>query len=289
MIVLGHRGCPGKAVENTLESLRIAGAEGADGVEFDVQLTADGEPVLFHDDSLRRLAGVPLRMGRLDWRELREFTLQQGAVRPQPITHLDSVLDWFGQTRLILNVELKVPPRTSQPRTDLLAAVVARRLSPVVHDATLRGRIVVSSFSRRALNALADAAPELRRAALIDERPLTDFWSLNQPQATDAIAQVHPPIRQLTSDKLVRWKALGWPVWPWTVNAPRDWERTVQWGLADLVQGAITDEPGGLRQFLERHAPALRRNSALGVRPLSDSRTNATPESATAASHRQST
>ncbi len=259
MIVLGHRGYPRKAVENTLESLRIACAEGADGVEFDVQLTADGEPVLFHDESLKRLTGVPLRLSRLDWRELREMTVQLQGLRAQPIAHLDTVLDWWAPTRMVLNVELKVPARSALARIEQLARAVARRLRLAGHDPALHSRVVVSSFSSPALAALADAAPELQRAALIDERPLTDFWALNQPQATDAIAQVHPPIRQLTSDKLVRWKALDWPVWPWTVNDVRDWERTAQWAQADLVHGAITDEPGDLRRFLERHAPALRK------------------------------
>ncbi|MBM4343243.1 MAG: hypothetical protein FJ100_07665 [Deltaproteobacteria bacterium] len=258
MIVIGHRGCPRKAVENTMESLRIAQAEGADGVEFDVQWTADGEPVLFHDDSLRRLAGMPLRIGRLDWREVRDLTVAAPGLRAQPIAHFDQVLDWWGQSRLTLNVELKVPARSPPPRVDHLAHCVARRLAGAAGDPLWLGRLVVSSFSSRALAAVAGVAPHLRRAALIDERPLTDFWSLNQPQATDAIAQVHPPIRQLSSDKLVRWKALGWPVWPWTVNEPRDWERTAQWALAGLVQGAITDEPGALRRFIDRHAPALR-------------------------------
>ena len=52
--VMGHRGAKGHAPENTLAGLRKAAGLGCRWVEFDVKLTADGELILFHDDSLRR-------------------------------------------------------------------------------------------------------------------------------------------------------------------------------------------------------------------------------------------
>ncbi|WP_030195267.1 glycerophosphodiester phosphodiesterase [Streptomyces sp. NRRL S-87] len=52
---VGHRGDPHRVRENTLDSLRSAFARGADAVEVDVRLTADGVPVLLHDESFRRL------------------------------------------------------------------------------------------------------------------------------------------------------------------------------------------------------------------------------------------
>ena len=50
--VIGHRGSPKKALENTFHSFDAAEADGADGFELDVRLTADGEPVVFHDADL---------------------------------------------------------------------------------------------------------------------------------------------------------------------------------------------------------------------------------------------
>ena len=257
MLVIGHRGSPRLAVENTLESLRIATDGGADGVEFDVQLCADGEPVLFHDDSLRRLAAVPLRLARLDWRELRDYSLRSGQLQPQRPTHLDQVLDWWVQKPVWLNVELKVAASANSAAVALLASTVAKRLRQFGSQSGLLDRVVVSSFSRPALAHFAEQLPQVRRAALIDERPVTDWWHLNQPQATAEIGQVHPPFRQLSADKLVDFKAVGWPVWPWTVNGPRNWERVCQWALADLVQGTITDDPALLVSFVIRHLRPL--------------------------------
>ena len=59
---MGHRGAAGLAPENTLASIRKAADQGAPWVEFDVMLTGDGVPVLFHDDSLKRLTGLDVLM-----------------------------------------------------------------------------------------------------------------------------------------------------------------------------------------------------------------------------------
>src|ERR1700761_745137 len=56
--IIGHRGAPAYAPENTLESFREAHRRGAPWIETDVKLTADGVPVLMHDDSLKRTTGV---------------------------------------------------------------------------------------------------------------------------------------------------------------------------------------------------------------------------------------
>ena len=56
--VIGHRGAMAYALENTLESFREARRRGATWVEIDVKLTADGVPIVMHDDSLKRTMGI---------------------------------------------------------------------------------------------------------------------------------------------------------------------------------------------------------------------------------------
>src|SRR3569833_1302131 len=56
--LVAHRGYPRRYPENTLEGINAAIAAGACHVEFDVQVTADGVPVLLHDDSLMRTTGT---------------------------------------------------------------------------------------------------------------------------------------------------------------------------------------------------------------------------------------
>ncbi len=61
-IVIGHRGAAGHAPENTPAAFEEAVRLGADAVEFDVQFSADGWPLVFHDETLQRMANVPVRV-----------------------------------------------------------------------------------------------------------------------------------------------------------------------------------------------------------------------------------
>jgi hypothetical protein len=60
-----HRGASEYAPENTLSSFFMGAAMGANGIETDIQLTKDGIPVLFHDDSLKRVTGVDALLSAL--------------------------------------------------------------------------------------------------------------------------------------------------------------------------------------------------------------------------------
>src|SRR3546814_10832461 len=69
--VMGHRGAKGLAPENTLASMKAAAEAGATWVEFDVMLTGDGEPVLFHDDTLQRTTGIAGELARTPFATVR--------------------------------------------------------------------------------------------------------------------------------------------------------------------------------------------------------------------------
>ncbi|MGP4112430.1 glycerophosphodiester phosphodiesterase [Streptomyces sp. 4N509B] len=74
LTVVGHRGDPVRARENTLASFRAAIAAGADAVELDVRTTRDGVPVVLHDPTLRRLWGHDRPVAELTAREVAEVT-----------------------------------------------------------------------------------------------------------------------------------------------------------------------------------------------------------------------
>ncbi|MFV8833671.1 glycerophosphodiester phosphodiesterase family protein [Aquisalimonas sp.] len=63
--IIAHRGVARSYPENTLAAFEAAVAAGADGIELDIQLTADGVPVVLHDPSLQRTTGVDGDVNRL--------------------------------------------------------------------------------------------------------------------------------------------------------------------------------------------------------------------------------
>lgn len=74
-MIIGHRGAAGHAPENTEAAFAAALALGVDAVEFDVQFTADGRPVVFHDEDLGRMAAVPARIRSYSEAVLRGFDI----------------------------------------------------------------------------------------------------------------------------------------------------------------------------------------------------------------------
>ena len=106
MLIIAHRGASAEAPENTLAAFRRAIELGADGVEFDVRLAADGVPVVIHDATLKRTAGIDRRvaditsaeLARLDvgsWFNRHHGHLADEAYALERIPTLERVLDFL--------------------------------------------------------------------------------------------------------------------------------------------------------------------------------------------------
>ena len=146
--VFAHRGlsiaADGSAIdENTIPAFARALEVGAHYIESDIQVTSDGVPVLFHDDDLSRVAGVPSPVGKLTLAELQEIRLEHGGQIPT----LVEALREFPATRF--NLDFKSV-------SSILAGTAA------ISSIGAQGRVLVASFSdaRRlaALNKLPGAA-----------------------------------------------------------------------------------------------------------------------------------
>ncbi len=256
MRVVGHRGARWRALENTVEALRIAYEDGADGVEFDVQVSADGELVLFHDDALAPMAGSPGRVADWPWRELRRLTVTDRHGHRGRICHFQQALELLLQRGGLRNLELKVVGDAG-PR---LVERVVRAIAPCATDGW-----VISSFDREALVRFAAVGLGFEVAALVEPEPC-DFLALaaDDGRADEAIERlreplgatwraIHPNHGQIAASRADRWRDAGLLLRPWTVNGANDWTRVREAG----VDAAITDDPAGLRRFLDRRSPGV--------------------------------
>lgn len=140
--------------ENTLEALARAKEEGADGIECDVQLSADGELFIFHDDDARRVCGKDVSVATLPWREIRELKV----FGRHAIPHLDDLLSamegWPGGELFIDLHQVSVP----------LARAVAQRLE----SSSVKSRSFILDFykNRHLLKEAKKAAPSVRIAVM---------------------------------------------------------------------------------------------------------------------------
>jgi glycerophosphoryl diester phosphodiesterase len=118
--VLGHRGFSARCPENTLASFRAAMECGADGVEFDIQKTADGRFAVIHDDRLERTTNGNGAVREKTMAELKALDAGGGETIPQ----LGEVLaELAGYEGALINVELKEQNIEVSDAEDVLAVL----------------------------------------------------------------------------------------------------------------------------------------------------------------------
>ncbi len=149
VLLIGHRGSPTGAPENSLAGFELAYEQGADGVEFDVQRTRDGHNVVMHDVTVDRTTSCTGRVGDYPLEEIRACTLSNG----EPVVTLDEMLSSINGLFKILFLEIKVPEDAPPPDEEIVAQVddaVAAVLASGYAE-----KIVIISYSDVALRRIA--------------------------------------------------------------------------------------------------------------------------------------
>lgn len=230
--VIAHRGASHYAPENTLAAFRFAVEQGADGIEFDVKLSADGHPIIIHDATVDRTTNGTGKVSELTLNELR--TLDAGSwfgksYAGEPIPTLGEVLDTVGHD-LILNIELT---NYTTPR-DALPEIVA----DTVEKHNMTERVFFTSFHPRTVSRIAKRLPNVPRGLLL----LPTFAGKISHFVFGKLLplQTINPEFQLVSPGFVK-KAhqRERKVFPYTINAKDD----ILSALMAGVDGIITDDP----------------------------------------------
>ena len=218
-LVYGHRGTRRGPTENTLAAMRLALAQGADGVELDVRLCAGGEVIVLHDPDLRRVAGAALRAADASLDELRAVDLGAG----ERVPLLDAAIDLVIGAGALLNIELK----SDVPDEDALVAKVVERVA--ARPAAMCEKILFSSFSLHICELLHAALPNMPTALLFGRR---------QHEPPPWASVIHPGESLVSARAIDEWHAQGLLVNTWTVN---DAKRAVEL-LKAGIDGIVTDD-----------------------------------------------
>lgn len=248
---MGHRGAKALAPENTLASMKAAAEAGARWVEFDVMLTADGEPVLFHDDTLQRTTGIPGEMSKTPFATLRrldaslDFARRYGrwrgrdfAGRPDcRVPSLQDTVSCLLDLGLTPNVEIKP---TAGLAVETAEVALKRMLALWPQD---RLPPLISSFERSSLAAARRVAPRWPRGLLAEVLPRD--W--RQAMMELDCASLHLDWRRTRRTDVAAVKAAGYAFAVYTVNGVRAGRRLLDKGVDCL----ITDRPDLLLPALD--------------------------------------
>ncbi|WP_322795591.1 glycerophosphodiester phosphodiesterase [Tepidiforma sp.] len=236
-LVIGHAAAAGEAPANTLAGVRQCLDARAEAMEIDVQLSADGIPVLLHDTTLDRTTNLTGPVRDYPFAALAAADAGGG----EPIPSLEQVLDLV-DGRLTVMCELKATP--GDPAQD------ARNVDAVIDVIRRRGAeswTAIHSFSPDMVERARTAEPRISAAIISPpvtgdgiERLLGGALKRN----AQAISVEHHAV---TRDLVERARRRQVTVWCWTADTPADWERLVEAGVA----GIITNVPHQLRAWLE--------------------------------------
>lgn len=168
-LIIAHRGASLHAPENTLAALRMAIDAGADGVEFDVQVSNDGVPVVFHDLDLRRIAGRSRRVRDLTVAELKDVDVgawydrkrrrrRSSEFAGEKIPTLEEVLRLLDGFTGRIYVELKAAPSGAHEMVSTVCGTLG--------DSRLLPQMIVKSFRSEILPEVRRVLPDVTTAAL---------------------------------------------------------------------------------------------------------------------------
>ncbi|MGB8215380.1 MAG: glycerophosphodiester phosphodiesterase family protein [Anaerolineales bacterium] len=239
-IVIAHRGDKAHAPENTLAAFKLAAEKGADAIEFDVKLTADGQVIVLHDQTVNRTTNGKGDVSKLSLAALRD--LDAGAwfseqYRGERIPTLDEVFEVVGKG-IYMNVELT---NYASPGDALVPEVVA-----LVKKHGLHARVLFSSFYVRNLKKARLLLPDVPRG-LLCMPGFSGLWGRTFTWRGDYFA-LHPYLTDLNTALVNRVHAAGKRLHVWTVNAEADLKRMLGLG----VDAVFTDDPALALRLLGR-------------------------------------
>ncbi|GFO60764.1 glycerophosphoryl diester phosphodiesterase [Geomonas silvestris] len=243
-LIIGHRGSPREAPENTLGSFRLAFAEGADGIETDFRLSKDGEIVCLHDERTARTADADLVVARSSFGELRH--LDAGAWkgerwRGERIPSLAEVLEEIPAGKLFF-IEIKCGTE-----------ILPRLENTLLGSGFPADKVRILAFSAELIRAVKERLPGYRACWLTDYR-FRGSWHPEPRQVletlracrADGLASRERSV--LDREFVAELRREGEEIHVWTVDRVRQARRLLELG----VDSIMTNRPGWLRQNLDR-------------------------------------
>ena len=258
--VVAHRGASFENAEHTLGAYVKALDAGAEGLECDVRLTADGHLVCVHDRDLRRTAARKGLVSNsnledleaLDFASWKNPWAELDDEAPDRDTRLDSVLTLRKLLEMVADYDRRVEVAIETKHPTRYGGLVEKRVAELLHtfgwDAPGQGepsRARVMSFSYTALQRMERLAPSVRLVQLVDK---AQYWPmLRRVMGRDWLRR---PRHRAAQASTRSWPSgsprSGRDLHVWTVNTEPDLRRCQELG----VQAVITDRPAYVLELL---------------------------------------
>lgn len=235
--IVAHRGFSAMAPENTLVAFSAALEEGADSIEFDLQISSDGVPVIFHDATLDRITGTSGTIREKTISELKQ--LNAGAwfaeqYAGESIPTLAEALFIFKQVEKYLYFDVKPHAEWLEEEIDNLGKVLVQE--------DLAHKSIITSFNENFLQRFRLKFPDIRLGYF-----LTDFSDFEQQlqkavNARNAILSVYYPVI-LNYPQIVKISQnQNVDLVVWTVDNREDWQNLGNFGVKRIITNSLIEK-----------------------------------------------
>lgn len=227
--ITAHRGSSLRAPENTMSSFALAEDELADYVELDVHLTYDGIPVCLHDDDLKRVAGVPIKIWNITYDAVSRIDIgkKQGFLKYDHVPAFEAVMESF-EGKIKFNIEVK----TGKNEPKLVEKVVR-----IIEEYDMVDDCIITSKDYSALKEVKRLNPDIRTGYIL----AAAYGSYYGIDDVDVISINYNYVSKSMVDAV---HDKGKEVHVWTVNKPSRIKSLANMGVDNI----ITDDPVAARE-----------------------------------------
>ncbi|MCI8553466.1 MAG: hypothetical protein HFJ80_00770 [Clostridiales bacterium] len=231
--IIGHRGDVTQAPENTLESAKIAVQNGADAVELDIHLTADGELVVIHDEDVKRTTDGSGSVEKMTMEQVKQLVANKSFSNPSlfPDIRIPTLREYFEEFRGT-GVQLFVEIKSEQ--TQLVPKFIE-----LIEEYGMEGQVSVISFSAAQLQKLHRQLPGMTTGLLFSNQISADI-------PLDSVQQIMKATEPLSSTVNHNFGGInaafvktaadrGITLWPWTYSQEILFKTHYSWGLGGLT------------------------------------------------------
>ena len=226
--ITAHRGASNYAPENTVHAFYKAMEIGADYIELDVQQTADGKLVVFHDKNLKRTTGKDALLSQFTYEELQQLDCGSwfsDAYKDSKIMLFSDILE-ITKGKIKLNVEIKKCDNVTE---------VAKQTVAMIEEYDCVKSCYITSFSYSALKAVKKANPAIKTGIITN---MLTYDSYTKLKYIDAIS-----INKLfTTQNIVNMAhANGKKVFVWTVDDSYEFDKYISMGVDNIITDHADD------------------------------------------------
>jgi glycerophosphoryl diester phosphodiesterase len=250
--VVAHRGASSTHPENTVEAFHAAADAGADFIELDVRLTADGHLVVLHDADVSRTTNGTGMVHQMTLAQVKALDVV-GGERSLKVPTLEEVLHEMSG---LIGVDVEIKNRREDPGGEATDEAVAERCVETVVAAAFQGSIVLSSFDASSIERVRELEPDIPTGFIASA--LTDVWDVlgyARTRGHELILPQSPGVFEAGPELVEAAHDAGVLVGPWTVDDAEAVERLFAMG----VDAVATNDPAmavGIRDRFRAARPA---------------------------------